>query len=48
LLGMARGIEECFGRFDLTQPPRPDLASIVETDPKCQELGRSAAIAAAK
>lgn len=48
LLGMARCIEECFGRFDLTQPPKPDVAAIAKTDPQCRELGRLAAVAAAK
>jgi Asp-tRNA(Asn)/Glu-tRNA(Gln) amidotransferase A subunit family amidase len=47
LLRMARGIEDCFGGFEVTQTPSPDIAAIVATDPKCQELGRAAAIAAA-
>ena len=48
LLRMTRGLEACFGGFDVTQTPSPDIAAIVATDPKCQELGRAAAIAAAK
>ncbi|HIF66105.1 MAG TPA: amidase [Acidimicrobiia bacterium] len=47
LLRMTRGIEDCFGGFEVTQTPSPDIAAIVATDPKCQELGRAAAIAAA-
>jgi Asp-tRNA(Asn)/Glu-tRNA(Gln) amidotransferase A subunit family amidase len=48
LLRTTRGIEECFEQFDVTHTPRPDVAAIVAADPKCQELGRLAAIAAAK
>ena len=48
LLRMAGGIEECFGQSEVTRTPPPDLLAIKASDPKCRELGRAAAIAAAK
>jgi len=48
LLRMAGGIEKCFGQSEVTRTPPPDLLVIKASNPKCRELGRAAAIAAAK
>ena len=48
LLQMANGIEACFDTSKDFRPPRPDFELIKAAEPRCQELGRAAAIAAAK
>ena len=48
LLRIARGIEGWFAESDVYRTPLPDLEAVAAADPRCQELGRAAAIAAAK
>ncbi|MFL2986592.1 MAG: amidase [Candidatus Poriferisodalaceae bacterium] len=48
LLAMGKAIENGFALSDKYFAPRPDHEAIELSDPKCQELGKAAAIAAAR
>ena len=48
LLTMAKALENGFAQSDQYVAPRPDHGAIRLSDPRCQELGKAAAIAAAR
>ena len=48
LMTMAKSLENCFATSGRYLVPRPDHGLIERSDPRCQELGKAAAIAAAR